>query len=246
MDGPRILTRLYPEGPANMLELSDFFCVYRAHGLGPELQRLTPLVRDHYDSAVAIGADHREFHSAVVFREHAAHTLLRSGQPERALSMLEDLLAGLPAAYFRIQARIQATAGEACRRLGLRRRAGRLLKQAAAKQLEHRQFGHLADSTYAWLAMWERSRRPALSWIEKAAAIQVQNRNAVGHARSLLLESRIGGDPQRAAETKAAITASREGLPALAQCPLLSRILENWDAWTSGEELEGEGDFWGL
>lgn len=248
-DGPDFLRRIYPHGPSSLLEITDYCCVYRFRGLGPDLAPLEPLIQREYERACELPPNSARFSLGVVFREHAANAVLRCGRLDRALAMLEGLLTPdcLAHAGPRSKGRILATAGEAFRRAGERKRAGCLLKEAAELQLQHRYFGYLGDFTYASLAKWECSRRRALGWLAKALEIQHRNRHWLGHTGSLLLESRLGRDVQRAAENQRSILARRGELPALAECPLLARILQSWSAWTKGDKLNAEEDeFWGL
>ena len=68
---------------------------------------------------------------------------------------------------------------------------------------------------------------------------------SVAHTAALLLETRLRG--RAADENRVQVVHYRDRLPALAQCQLLSRILDNWEAWTSGAATEHDTDrFWGL
>ena len=107
--------------------------------------------------------------------------------------------------------------------------------------------GDQSDFTFASLAKWERRCQPALNWIQRAKQAQSLAHNRMGLVRSLLLESRLRGDRQLAAESRAVVRGIRQQLPALAQCALLTKILANWDGWVGGQTPESEGDdFWGL
>jgi hypothetical protein len=190
-----------------------------------------------------------ESETELIFRDHVAYALLRHGQIERALEFLQPALAveSLSQTSARVKGRILATAGEAFRLTGDQRRAGRYLKEAEQIQLEHRYFGLLADFTYATLAKWERTRRRALQWLGKAVNIQTRNQHHLGHTNSLLLEARLCNSARRAEAARTKILAHRGELPALAECPLLSRVLEHWDTWTGGEKpTDDDTEFWGL
>jgi tetratricopeptide (TPR) repeat protein len=243
-DGPEVLARLYRRGPRSFLQTNDYCCVYRFRGLVPDLEQMEPWIRRGLEQ---LGNGHSE--TGDVFRDHVAYTLLRHGRMEQALEVLQPVLTRQSLARIcpRMKGRIFSTAGEAWRRLGNRRRASRYLKEAKELQLQHRYFGLLAQFTYASLAKWERTRRMALQWLTKAAVIQTGNRHHLGHANSLLLQARLCRDTQQAESARSKILEYRAALPVLAECTLLGRILEHWDAWTAGENLtEEDDDFWGL
>ncbi len=148
----------------------------------------------------------------------------------------------------RMKARILATAGEALRLTGDQRQAGRYLKEAVQIQLEHRYFGLLADFTYASLAKWERTWPPV-------PAVAGQGHQHPDAATGITSDIRTRSCWKRDSATartgwkppEQTILTHREALPALAECPLLGRILEHWEKWVGREKLTDEDDeFWGL
>ena len=244
IDGPDILARLYGRETRNLLETNDFLCVYRFRGLVPDLHRMEPWIRRGNEQL-----GNADSETVVVFRDHVACAMLRNGHIDGAWDILQPALAAESLSHMsaRMKARILATAGEALRLAGKQRQAGRYLKEAVQIQLEHRYFGLLADFTYASLAKWEGTRRRALPWVAKAISIQAPNRHHLGHTNSLLLEARLCDSPQRAEAARTKILTHREALPALAECPLLGRILDHWDKWTGREKLtKDDTEYWGL
>ncbi len=143
--------------PRTLLGITDYCCVYRFRGLVPDLERMIPWI-DHGHARLE---DHDNSPETVaVFRDHVANALLRNGELDRALAIIQPafrqpLLARVTP---QTKGRVLATAGEAFRLAGDRREAGRRLKQAAKLQLRCAQFGFLADFTYPSLAKWERKR----------------------------------------------------------------------------------------
>jgi hypothetical protein len=242
-DGPAYLDRLHGARTEDLRAITDYCCVHRFRGLVPDLQGMEPWICRGLASL-----DSGDVETAVAFRDHVACALVRHGQVGRALEMLSPALgppgtAGLPA---RVRGSLLATAGEVFRRMGDRRRAGRCLEDAVQIQLADQNSGLLSDVTYASLAKWERSRRRALTWLARAAAIQSDNGHRLGHANSLLLEARLRRGRRRAESARETILSYRTQLPALAECPGLERILRHWDEWVAGAVLPDADDFWGL
>jgi hypothetical protein len=77
--------------------------------------------------------------------------------------------------------------------------------------------------------------------------MQQQNNNWLGHARSVVLQSRLSTDRQVHANNKALLNIYRERMPALVACQRLTQILVHWDAWTGGESIcSWDEQFWGV
>jgi hypothetical protein len=72
--------------------------------------------------------------------------------------------------------------------------------------------------------------------------------NVMGEARTLLLEARLASNPTVAARSKARLKELRGLRPALCQCRLLAKLLDNWKEWTNrAADPDGGNDyFWWL
>ena len=249
-DAISMLDRIYRGRSVTWGTVTDYSNVHRFQGgLCPDLQSMEPWIEQGKRLLDAIGEGAPEPEDALVFREHVAAVLLRNGRAEEAMDMLEQCRT---AGRFRqctprVRARLTAALGEAHRLLGNRREAQRLLRTAMRVQRQYNYLGHLAYFTMPAMAKCARVRRAALQWLAKASEIQTQHRDRLGHTTTLLLEARLCRDDSRSAELKQQITAYREQLPALSQCSRLATILDEWNAWTAGELLDGQSDeFWGL
>ena len=77
--------------------------------------------------------------------------------------------------------------------------------------------------------------------------MQIRNSDRVAHTAALLLKARLCADVGQAALCQTQVLQYRERLPALAACPLLAHILDQWDVWISGARAKDAADaFWGL
>jgi len=77
--------------------------------------------------------------------------------------------------------------------------------------------------------------------------VQQRGRDRVGLATTLLLESRLANGARDVEDNKNQVLEIRSPLPALRQCPVLTRILDHWDAWIAPDDIDRQSDdFWGL
>ncbi|MCR4413045.1 MAG: hypothetical protein NUV77_11555, partial [Thermoguttaceae bacterium] len=147
----------------------------------------------------------------------------------------------------RIEGRLLATLGDAYRVLGHRWRARRALRKAERLLSDFRHVGELADFPLTGLGKLEPDPQRATAHLRRAIAIQRAMADEVGLARTLLLEARRAGDPAVAEQNRREVISLRERLPGLQACPLLARILDQWDAWCSEPDAGSERDlYWGL
>jgi hypothetical protein len=70
----------------------------------------------------------------------------------------------------------------------------------------------------------------------------------MGETRTLLLEARLLRNRAAVAPHKARLDELRRMRPALAQCQSFGKILNHWEAWTSGaaDPNGGEDAYWWL
>ena len=108
------------------------------------------------------------------------------------------------------------------------------LREAMYLQREHGWEGPLSYGTLLSLAKYERSSVRGLRWLARAEEIQIRNGDHVAHSAALLIRARLCGDVAQAATCRTQVLQYRNRLPALAACPLLAQILDQWDAWTTG------------
>lgn len=247
LDGVPLLNSLGNGQDPGLREITDYCRVYRLTGLLPDLEAMEPWIERGQRALESDPAARDDAELAATFRELAATALTRHGRAEEALALLEPALT--PDATgpigVRTRTRLLAALGETQRRLGRRAEARANLQSALHLEQEHGLEGHLAAETLLSLAKCERFRSRALRWLAQAEQIQIRNADRVAHTAALLLETRLRG--RAADENRVQVVHYRDRLPALAQCQLLSRILDNWEAWTSGAATEHDTDrFWGL
>ena len=247
-DGEQLLSYVYFEPPTTLSGINDYCNVLRFVGLCPRLEQMQPWIeRGRMILRADDGADDVE--QAAVFREHVAVAFARNGRTDEAMALLAPALAE-PArgrTSLRLQAQLLATLGETCRRRGQAAEARRALHGAMHIQVDHDYVGDLSYCT--WLSLAKSEDRPVdgIRWLERALALQRQNRDRVGLAAALLLEARLSDNGALADDNRNQVLAIRNQLPALRRCPVLSRIVDHWDAWINGDQIDREReDFWGL
>ena len=247
LDGITALDTLAQSQPMTLSLANAYVCAYRYQGLLPP-RAIEAWIRRG-----------REFLSpppdpsdgaALPFLGHWGYFLLRSGRAEKALDTLQDACqpsrreSAIPAAI----ARAVADCGDACRALGQHAQAAALLDEAQSLQAEHDFEGDLADFAMTYRAKLQTNPARALDLLGHVKVIQTRLRNVMGEARTLLLEARLLRNPAVTAQSKARLHELCGMRPALSQCRLLAKIVDNWEAWTSGaaDPDGGTDSYWWL
>jgi tetratricopeptide (TPR) repeat protein len=226
---------------------NSYVCAYRYQGLMPPpaieawIRRGREFLSPRPD---------RSDGAALPFLGHWGYFLLRSGQPYDALRTLHDACQPIrresanPAAI----SRALADYGDACRAVGQHFEAKALLDEAQAMQTEHQLEGDLSDFALTHRAKLETHSERALELLAQARTIQTRLGNVMGETRTLLLEARFLRHRTLTVQHKARLHELRGMRPALSQCRLFGKILDKWEAWTSGgADPDGGGDtFWWL
>lgn len=248
LDGESLLRDVYRDRPTTLRGIADYCGVYRFTGLCPDWFAMQPWI-ERGQALLARGVSHEDIEDAAAFREHAGLALARHGRTNHALVLLQPALAE-PAwqrTSLRLQAQLLAALGETYRRKGLVIEARSALERAQRIQLEHTWLGQLAYSTWPSLAKLEADPADGLVWLARARPLQQRGQDRVGLATTLLLESRLANGAREMEDNKNQVLELRNALPALRQCPVLTRILDHWDAWTAPDDLDRQReDFWGL
>jgi hypothetical protein len=182
--------------------------------------------------------------------EHRGYLLLTEGRLADARDVLEEICRPErhTARTLRLLCRGRATLGEVYRRLGDHRHAERLLEEASANQTTHHYEGELADTSLTCLAKLQADRNRARSLLAEARRIQCNLANRQGEARTVLLDARLCSGRAEIAAAYERIRELKEQVPSLSVCPLLARVLAQWDGWAGGDlSADAGGDvFWGL
>jgi tetratricopeptide (TPR) repeat protein len=198
---------------------------------------------------LAQGVRDADLEDAAVFCDHAVVALARHGRTQQALALLRSGLAEpvWQRTSTRLQAQLLAAWGETYRRSGQIAEARRMLERALRMQREHEWFGQLAYSTWPSLAKLEERPADGLAWLEQAKQYQQRGRDRVGLVGTLLLESRLANGARNVQDHQTQVLELRNQLPALRQCPVLTRIMDHWDAWIAPDDHNRRReDFWGL
>jgi len=247
-----------PAGDPDRLSLGticDYVCVARYQGLVP------PALIDEWLrrglERIEQETDHGQS-AAATFLGHYAYTLLRRGQPVKALAILEQACQRnrFDSAHPHTQSRLMCERGDAHRMLGQIDQSQHCLHEAERLHTAHNFEGDLADFTFtcqAKLAVASDDIPGARELLARARTIQSRLENPLGEIRTLLLEARLPSHRRTASRPRAAVRHRHRIMqlstdrPALVHCERLKTILDHWPQWIGGEMLPGEKDhFWCL
>jgi hypothetical protein len=250
LDGPSVLAEVYGREVTNLAAICDHLHVYRFHGftVGPKMNECLERGLQMF----AQNSEARPGDTASLMGHHG-YQLLCEGKPDEAIAAYEDALRPEHSDFVhrRYRARLLTEQAEALRRLDRCDEANALLAEAKRVQVERHYRGDMVDLTMvqqAKTAVHNERHVDALCLLRAAAQSQADLGNLLSQTRSLLLIARTPSPPNPArteelANVRQQILECRQQRPALAQCPLLARILEHWDLWVAGEMLAGETDF---
>jgi proteasome accessory factor A len=234
--------------------LADYICALRHQGLAPPQSITVYLARG--DQALR-RAGTANAGTQAAYLDHKAYTLLREGRGPQARLEIEAALQPrlFGAAHPSVQARLLAEKAEACRMLGELDEARAALRAAEDLQAEHGFEADLADLTLtcgAKLALTD-GVLAAKRHLRQAETIQRRLHLHQGLARTLLLRVRLPSSvwsvfrQRRCHQALQEVQRLQGALPALRNCWMLAKILNNFQSWTRGEMVEGETDFfWNL
>ena len=233
LDGIPALDALAQSQPMTLSVANAYLCAYRYQGLIPP-RAIEVWIRRGREF-LSPGPEPSDG-AALPFLGHWGYCLLRNGRADEALRTLQNACqpsrreSAIPAAI----ARALADYGDPWRALGHHTAAATLFAEAQRLQTEHEFEGDLADFALTYRAKLEPNPARALELLGQAKTIQTRLRNVMGETRTLLLEARLLRNSAATAQHKARLHELRGMRPALSQCRLLAKILDNWEAWTNG------------
>ena len=254
-NGAALLDAVHRQPITDIAAVRDYLLVYRFQGLAPAAAMRQWCERGRAMLAQEASPDPD---SATIILACHAYQLLCDGRPVEAWNAYHDVPreAWIHSVLPRGHARILTEKADVLRRLGRTSEAASQLDAAEAMQVDNHFDGDLTDLTRtqrAKLAIVAGDLATAESILTEARRIQSELANFIGEARSILLLARLNEKRRRgrrsfvgdAARTR--LEQIRTHRPALAECRLLSKILQHWDAWVQGRNVDGEEDFfWGL
>jgi hypothetical protein len=246
LDSLPLLDSLYRDGAITLSACTDYMQALRFRGLRPHADIATWVERGR--QIIAENSQSRAG-DAVLFHEYWAHWLMAEGQAEQARELLATSYNDErdDEADPRILARLLCGWAEANRRLGDNQRALVQLRRAERIQLSGQFRGDWACFNLTCRAKIESDARAAAQLLKKAKGIQVEYEDRMGLARTLLLEARLTSRSLVASLRRTSVQRLRDELPALAACPLCTKILDHWRDWARGHEPDEHGDkFWGM
>ena len=244
LDGLSALDELARSRPLDLSLITDYVCAYRHQGLSPPAA-----IESWIEKGLALleqdGAP--DSATAVPFLGHYGYLLLRSGRPKEALRVFQDacLRRSRAQAHPHSSSRILAELADVHRALGQREEASLFLDEAQREQVAHGFEGDLADLTLTYRAKLEPDHNRARGLLAEVRTMQTRLQNSMGQTRTLLLEARLGRNPDAAALQKPKILELGRQLPALDRCKMLSKILSHWNLWAGGApDPDGGADFY--
>jgi len=245
-DGLPILNGLAREHPDALWLTLDYVSTHRFGGLAPrpETAQWIQTGRDQLQRDPDQTPDR-----ITCFHEHRGYFLMTEGRLDEARQTLQ-LACDSPRALSdtRILCRAMAVLGETHRRLGNRREATRLVETAVSEQTAREFLGERAGFSWTCLAKLQADPATARQILGQVKATQLEFHDRMGEARTLLLEARLAADTRAAEPLRQRVLQLRDLVPALAQCRLLAKVLDRWEAWAGGVLTADEsGDvFWGV
>jgi proteasome accessory factor A len=247
LDGIGALERMAAGSQMTFGTVGDFVCVYRYQGLVPPREMEPWIGRGRSFLHPPHELTQR---SAVPFLGHAGAYFLRHGRVDDALRCLTEATqpGRQPHTHPGNLARALADLGDAQRAAGLHAAAHQRFDAAETILANHGGEGDRADFVLLGRAKAEEDRGRALQHLSAARATQLRLRNAMGEARTLLLQARLLEDAPAIIPIKARLHELRGQRPALSQCRLMGKILDHWETWTrGGPDPDGGADaFWWL
>jgi hypothetical protein len=246
-DGAAILDGMLAGRAPDLVTICDYVCIYRFQGLVP-----APEIHDWIRRGMGLLASPAPADPATraAFLGHYGFLLLCENRVEEAFLRLQeacrsDVLHHVP---HRARARLLAELAETHRRRGHPGEALTLLAQAERLQEERRYHADRAELTLTRRAKVLAPTDPgsAQRCLSEALAQQQRLQHGMGEARTLLLQARLpraaAGDLDLA-RLHGRLLELRNQRPALANCPLLARLLAHWDAWCGEDPIPDEIDY---
>jgi len=252
LDADERMAEVHGREPAELPAICDYLHMYRFHGFAPRPAMIACL-----DKGLRLHGQHGPTgpSDTASLMGHHAYRLLWEGSLEEAVAAYDEALHGdrVPFLHGRYHARLLTEKAEALRRLNRCDETSALLAQARRIQTAGRYHGDAVDLTKpqeAKVAVHEHRCAEAAALLAAATDRQAGAGSAVARTRNRLLMVRIGHIDQQSQRLAAPcddirrqVIACRDQRTALAQCPLLAKILDHWDQWIDGEMLDDETDF---
>lgn len=240
--GQEHLTELSRYERVTQMTCSDFLCCNRYAGLYP-----SPEVEPWFRRGVELSGGAGGSGAKALIYLYGGMTKLARGQSAEARSLLQTALevetGGM--AELRVAGLILVGLAEVDRVQGEFERARETLRQVRQGQESEELWGDLGDFTLTGLAKLEGDYEIARDHLEQATAYGVRTGNLKCQLRAVLIEARICRQNARRLELRSKAEALADQIVDARRCPLVQRILKDWNRWTSGV-ASPETDYWGL
>ena len=197
-EGVAFLDAIYGGHVVTTTSVADYLSVYRFRSLDfpPEIESWLECSRGLLHQA---DANAEEAPEEIVLREHLAYAMIRKGQFQEAVSLLEPVQrqAAFDAIDPRIQGRLMATLGDAYRLLGRSWRARGCLRRADELLDPQRFLGERADFVCTGLAKLTQNRQRVLAWLASAKEAQTSLGNCIGLRGPCCWKPAVAATPPR-------------------------------------------------
>jgi hypothetical protein len=237
---------LEPRAPAREVPFialaTKLFCDVN-YGLVPPLQACAALIEEGERLLPGFGDENREpEYWRAVFNQCRGWVWLHQGRYREAIGVLKTAIALLEQPWRpRMLGRTRCFLAEAMRRKGSPTSARRQLALPGRIYLTQGLLGDAADHLLPVRAKLD-GRGVAERVLQAAEALNRRRGHDLALARTLCLSARITKVPSAEAE----LHRLAGEVEALRDCPLMRRILDNWNAWVEGERRGDEDEYWGL
>ena len=231
--------------PSRFALILEHVSLYRFQGLQPMFHEVEPWIRegDALSGERILRDDSRHF----AYDCHRAFILSRSGHLPEARDLFKSSLAeeSWSQSHPRFFTRALCDLADIYRRLDEPDQAPPLLDRARTIHNRRDLPGDFAEYYQTALAKCDALQNPgsASQTLHTAHEHLLANGSILGQARVIALESRLGPSASQSRARHQRLRVLQQLAPALAQCPLLKKILDLWPTWTSGGMPDGETDF---
>jgi len=220
-----------------------FLAIHRFQGLTPVGDGMKRWAK-RYDE---LNTEALPDYSLVPYMGYKAHGLMKAGRLDEAEKVLRKSLTYRlePPNHQRLTALNQCDLANIMRIRGDIEEARVLYDKARCIFMKYNYLWEYVDALVPGLIKLNQPVSNTSVWIWNAKHTAHRLGNNIALVRILLLEARIAEDNRNHNKRRALIERIQRRIPDLRACPLLTRILENWDDWINDRPSSGEIEhFW--
>ena len=245
-DALQALHELSGRRPVDLERISDTISALRFNGLAPQPGPMLHWIRQAEELLARPGA--HSVSARFAFLGHKAALLVQARRLDDAHHTLTEALALAQShnSQSRVLARSLCDLAEVHRLRNDPSSARDCLDRAQHIQTANNYDGDFAEFNLPRRAKLATDRAGAKGCLNQARLIQRRLQHRVGMTKTVLLQTRLLPSLWHNQRRKRILLAWQRAVPMLRDCPLMLRIMSNWDQWAGGGSEAGEDFFWGL